>query len=107
MRSSIPGLTQWVKDPALPELWCGSQTRLGSSVAVALAWASSYSSDWTPSLGGTSMCHGRSPRKDQKTPQKLIIKDFAGKKPRGVTLFSEICIFLKQNSSFIRKELGF
>ena len=33
---SIPGLTQWVKDPALPELWCGSQTQLGSCVAVAV-----------------------------------------------------------------------
>ena len=33
---SIPGLAQWVKDLALPELWCGSQTRLGSRVAVAL-----------------------------------------------------------------------
>ena len=32
-----PGLAQWVKNPALRELWCGSQTRLGSRVAVALA----------------------------------------------------------------------
>ena len=32
---SIPGLAQWVKDLAL--LWCGSQTRLGSCVAVAVA----------------------------------------------------------------------
>ena len=31
----IPGLAQWVKD--LSELWCRSQTRLGSSVAVAVA----------------------------------------------------------------------
>ena len=35
---SVPALAQWVNDPALPcELWCGSQTRLGSHVAVALA----------------------------------------------------------------------
>ena len=27
---SIPGLARWVKDPALCELWCRSQTRLGS-----------------------------------------------------------------------------
>ena len=34
--SSIPGLAQWVKDLALPELWCRSQTRLRSSVVVAV-----------------------------------------------------------------------
>ena len=33
---SIPGLTQWVEDPALCELWYRSQMRLGSSVAVAV-----------------------------------------------------------------------
>ena len=45
----IPSLAQWVKDPALPELWCRLQTRLGSLIAVApaataqirlLAWGS-------------------------------------------------------------------
>ena len=34
---SIPGITQWVKDPALRELWCRSQTWLGSGIAVAVA----------------------------------------------------------------------
>ena len=34
---SIPSLAQWVKDPALHELWCRLQTWLGSRVAVALA----------------------------------------------------------------------
>ena len=34
--SSIPALAQWVNNPALPELWCRSQMRLGSCVAVAL-----------------------------------------------------------------------
>ena len=34
---SIPGLAYWVKDLALPrELWCKSQTRLRSCIAVAL-----------------------------------------------------------------------
>ena len=34
----IPGLAQWVEDPALPgELWCRLQTWLGSCIAVALA----------------------------------------------------------------------
>ena len=34
---SIPGLAQWVKDPTWRELWCRSQTWLGSRVAVAPA----------------------------------------------------------------------
>ena len=33
---SIPGLTQWVKDRRCHELWCRSQTRLGSHIAVAV-----------------------------------------------------------------------
>ena len=44
------------------ELWCSSQTRLGSHIAVAVVWASSCSSSWTPSLG-TSMCCGCGPKK--------------------------------------------
>ena len=32
-----PGLTQWVKDPVLPRAGCGSQTWLGSGIAVAVA----------------------------------------------------------------------
>ena len=34
---SVPALAQWVNDPALPELWCRLQTRLGSRIAVALS----------------------------------------------------------------------
>ena len=37
------------------ELRCGSQTQLGSCMAVAVVQAGGYSSDSTPSLG-TSLC---------------------------------------------------
>ena len=33
---SIPGLTQWVKDLVLPQLWCKLQMQLGSRIAVAV-----------------------------------------------------------------------
>ena len=59
------------------ELWCESQTRLGSATAVALAEAGSCSSDWTPSLG-TSICRKCGPEKcknKQKTPQKQKQKE--------------------------------
>ena len=65
----IPGLTQWVKDLALPELWCRLKMWLGSGVALAVAEASSFGSDWTPSLG-TSLCQGCGPKKTKKKKKK-------------------------------------
>ena len=47
------------------ELWCRSQTQLGSCIAVAVVQAGGYSSDLTPSLG-TSICLGFGPREDKK-----------------------------------------
>ena len=52
------------------ELWCRSQTQLGSHVAVAVVQAGNCSSDSTPSLG-TSMCCRCGPKetKKPKTPR--------------------------------------
>ena len=52
------------------ELWCRSQTCLGSGVAVVLAQAGGNSSDETPSVG-TSICCECSPKKT-KTEKKKI-----------------------------------
>jgi len=51
------------------ELWCRSQTWLGSCIAVALTQASGYRSNWTPGLG-TSIYHGSGPRKGKKKKKK-------------------------------------
>ena len=51
---SIPGLTQWVKDPT--KLWYMLQTWLGSGIAVAVA--SSYSSALDPKPGNVHMLVG-------------------------------------------------
>ena len=56
--ASLGGLRIW----CCCELWCRSQTRLRSGIVVAVAQASSYSSDWTHTLG-TPMCQGCSPKK--------------------------------------------
>ena len=58
---SIPGLAQWVKDLASHELWCGSQMRLGSGIAVAVMYT--CSSDSIPSLE-TSIFHWCGPKKE-------------------------------------------
>ena len=61
----IPGFAQWVKGSrAAVSCGCRLQTQLGSHV-MALAYAGSYSSDSTPSLG-TSICRGYSPQKTKK-----------------------------------------
>ena len=41
---SIPGLTQWVKNPALLEMWTKSKTWLRCCFAVAVVQAGSYTS---------------------------------------------------------------
>ena len=73
-QTQLGAMRLWVQSLALHsglrnrcccELWCGSQTQLGSGVAVVLMQADGYSSDWTPSPG-TSICHRCSPRKDKK-----------------------------------------
>ena len=50
------------------ELWCRSQMRLGSAIAVAMVWASSCSSNLTPSLG-TSIGRGCCPKKSKTNKQ--------------------------------------
>ena len=61
----IPGLTQCVKNLALPQAAAQSQIWPGSGIAEAVVQASRCSSDSTPSLG-TSMCHRCGPKKKKE-----------------------------------------
>ena len=61
----IFGLAQWVKDPDCCELWCRSQMWHRSHFAMAVAWASSCSSDSPPNLG-TSICFKCGPKMRKK-----------------------------------------
>ena len=76
LRSWLVSMRMWVQSPVslsglrIPcchELRCRSQTQLGSSVAVAMVWTGSCSSDSTPALG-TSICCECSPEKTEKIP---------------------------------------
>ena len=60
--ASLSGLRIW----HCRDLWYRSQMQPGSFLAVAVVWASGYSSDSTPSL--ETICHGYGPKKtkDQK-----------------------------------------
>ena len=69
----ISGLVQQVKIENGCELWCRSQRQLRSGIAVAVAEASSYSSNWTPSLA-TSIYHRCSPEKKKKRQILLCIR---------------------------------
>ena len=63
----IPGLIQGVKIRHCQELWCRSQTQLGSCIAVAVA--GSCSSNWTPSLRTSTCCRcGQERKKEKRLP---------------------------------------
>ena len=68
MRLQVPSLAllSGLRIQRCHELWCILQTQLGSQVDVALAYASGYSSDSTPSLG-TSILPWMRPKKKKKT----------------------------------------
>ena len=52
-----------------PQLWCRSQMQLGSPIAEAVAYAGSYSSNSTPSLGTSIYCQC-GPKSKQKKKKK-------------------------------------
>jgi len=64
---SIPGLTQWVKIWCCHELWCRSQTWLGSCIVTV---ASSCS--WFDPRLGTSTCHRRGPKKEKENENTTL-----------------------------------
>ena len=53
------------------ELWCRSQAEFGSGIAVAVASASSCSSDLIPSLG-TSICRGCGSKKKKQRENSIM-----------------------------------
>ena len=57
------------------ELWCRLQTRLGSCIAVAVAVAGGYSSDWTPGLGNLHMPREAALEKGKKKDKKKKKKE--------------------------------
>ena len=70
------------------ELWCASQTRLRSGVAVAVPAASIYSSDLTPSLGTSIRC-GCSLKKTKRQKKKKKDKTYE------ITVFKTLDISLQ------------
>ena len=88
------------------ELWCTSQTRLRSSVAMAVAQASGYSSDSTPSLG-TSICRGSGPRNNKKTKKKkndCVVKNSSHFRENDSPEDTRMVYFGSRNQIFERSE---
>ena len=61
------------------ELWCRSQTELGSCVAEAVAQAGSCSSDSTPSLGTYVCCKYGLKKLKKKEKETYTLKSYGGK----------------------------
>ena len=102
--SSISGLSG-LRIQHCCELWCRSKTQLRSGVAVAVAVASSYSSNSTPTLG-TSMCHECGPKKDRKKKrtqqwQHQILNPLSHQRTPCLLLNISIFAFMKKDFHFL------
>ena len=99
------------------ELWCRSQAEFGSGIAVAVASASSCSSDLIPSLG-TSICRGCGSKK-KKTKGKFHHENcpkhtwefLRTSSPQPTSSFSHLhriprisCVALRPSSSCSREQ---
>ena len=96
---SIPGLTQWSGIWQWQELWCRSLTRLRPQVAVAVASASSCSSN-----SGTSICREYSPKNQTTATTTTNYCVFLAFSINHVVIFSKKnkknkCYFKYPNSS--------
>ena len=96
---AIPGLAQWVKDLVLHELWCRSQMQIRSHIAIAVAHASSYSSNVTTSLG-ISICPQCSPIKKKR--QK---KNHADLYNKSISIFSSTNFYFGYLPTLIYKDV--
>ena len=65
-------LLSWLRIQCSCELWHSLQTHLGSGIAVAVALASSWSSNLTPSLE-TSIWHKCGPKKAKRKKKKRAL----------------------------------
>ena len=95
---SIPGLSQWVKDPALPRAVVSG--RHGSDPALSLAVV--YSSYLTPSLG-TSICHGCGPKKTKTKQKKVKLEKGISKLILSITFKNHLVNFYADNYKMIIK----
>ena len=88
---SIPVLLGVLRIQHCCELWCRSQTQLGSGLAVAVASSCSFNS--APSLG-TSMCCISGLKKKVGERGPLIIVDIRGKTFLALFIYLLFFIFL-------------
>ena len=75
MQVRSPASLSGLRIHCCPELWCRSQTQLGSGVSVAVVSAGGYSSN-SSSTFGISICHRCGPKKKKKKGKFMCSRIF-------------------------------